>query len=219
LLLASLVALAGYVGPWINHRTAALVVTGLDLGEYVKFLPAVRQARLIVWREGFYLPLAAVSLTLSLHCYRADLRYPWPLRAIILGLAAVAALNLLPPAWTPALLLTPEFRLQTTTIAACLLSIALSPFLAHTPRVAVLAICSLLTLLALFFPLRDFLRLLPDIARLYRQPFYPGWGVYISTIGLVLLLAAILACNRPISQVRGLSQEHTDLNIRHEDLK
>jgi hypothetical protein len=195
LLLGGLVTLAGYVGPWIDHRAAALVVTGLDLGEYVKFLPAVRQAQVTVWREGFYLPLVAVSITFALHCYRADLRYPWPMRAILLGLAAVAALNLLPPAWTPPLLLAPEFRLQSASIAVCLLAISLSPLLAQLSRVVVLALCSVLTLLALFFPVRDFMRVLPDIAALYGHALQPGWGVYTSTMGLLLLLGAIWVCN------------------------
>ena len=39
---ACLFALAGYFAPWVDNRVAGLVITGLDLGEYVKFLPAVR---------------------------------------------------------------------------------------------------------------------------------------------------------------------------------
>jgi hypothetical protein len=206
LLLGGLLTLAGYLSPWIDHHAAALIVTGLDLGEYVKFLPAVRQVRVTVWREGFYLPLVAVSLTLSMHCYRADLRYPWPIQAGILGLAAVAALNLLPPAWTPTLLLTPEFRLQTMTLGICLSSIILSPFLAQTPRVVVLAFCVLLILLALFFPLVNFLFILPDVATLYRQPLSPGWGVYTSTMGLLLLLGATIFSNIPLFTARRSSE-------------
>jgi hypothetical protein len=210
LLLGGLLTLAGYVGPWIDHHAAALVVTGLDLGEYVKFLPAVRQAQVTVWREGFYLPPVAVSLTFTLHCYRVDLRYPWPIRAGMLGVAAVAALNLLPPAWTPTLLPTPEFRLQTTAIGLCLFAIALSPFLALAPRFVVLALCTLVILLALFFPLRDFLRVLPDVAGLYRHPLYPGWGMYASTVGLLFLQGATLAANLPLSTARGQNYPHPD---------
>ena len=75
---------------------------GLDLGEYVKFLPSVRSGQVQLWREGFYLPLVAVSLAFSLFAYRRELRYPRWLRLLFLAVAIVAALNLLPPAWTPA---------------------------------------------------------------------------------------------------------------------
>ncbi|NJN84002.1 MAG: hypothetical protein HC802_18155 [Caldilineaceae bacterium] len=51
--IAVLVALAGYFGPWVDHPVAGLVVTGLDLGEYVKFLPVILSAEIVLWREGF----------------------------------------------------------------------------------------------------------------------------------------------------------------------
>ena len=40
--LGALLAFWGYVGPWVDHRVAGLAILGLDLGEYVKFLPLVR---------------------------------------------------------------------------------------------------------------------------------------------------------------------------------
>lgn len=45
LMVGILLLLTGYFGPWIDHEVAGLVVTGLDLGEYVKFLPEVRSGR------------------------------------------------------------------------------------------------------------------------------------------------------------------------------
>lgn len=109
-------ALAGYFGPWINHDAAGLVVTGLDLGEYVKFLPAIVNGEITLWREGFYLPLLCVSLTLSLFAFCHEYGYGWPIRILLLAVAVVTALNMLPPAWTPQRMLTPEFRLQAMAI-------------------------------------------------------------------------------------------------------
>lgn len=74
--LGALLAFLGYVGPWVDHRVAGLAVLGLDLGEYVKFLPGVRAGATGLWREGFYLPLVAISLTLSLCTWRVDVRWP-----------------------------------------------------------------------------------------------------------------------------------------------
>ena len=89
--LGAFLALAGFFGPWVNHAAAGLVITGLDLPEYVKFLPAMLAGQLTLWREGFYLPLVAVSMALSLHAFDARLRYGWFARSLLLGTALVAA--------------------------------------------------------------------------------------------------------------------------------
>jgi hypothetical protein len=186
--------LAGYFGPWVNHRVAGLVIMGLDLGEYVKFLPAVRGEQITLWREGFYLPLLAVSLSFSLHVFRQQFRYPWWVRALLIGVAISAALNLLPPAWTPSRLITPEFRLQIMALRGCLAAVALSPVLALLPRRGVALFVVALSGLALWFPIHDFLRVLPGISALYNHPLTPGWGMYVMAGGLVVMGGASLWC-------------------------
>ncbi len=187
--LTCLLILAGYFGPWVDHKAAALVITGLDLGEYVKFLPVFRNRQVVVWREGFYWPLVAVSLVLSLNAFRSDRGYPWVVRILLLISAIVAALNLLPPAWSPPRLREPEFRLQALGIVVCGLAAVLSPFLALIPRRMIQLITVLLVTAALYWPIRDFLRVLPAIAEVYNQPQQPGWGFYTLIVGLVGLAA------------------------------
>jgi hypothetical protein len=194
--LGGLLALLGYFGPWVDHPVAGLVILGLDLGEYVKFLVPVRSGQITVWREGFYLPLTAVSLAFSLYAFRRELGYGWPLRLVLLAVAAVAALNMLPPAWTPQRLLTPEFRLQTTAIVICLAAASISPFLALLPAWVSTLLVTLLVLPALWFPLRDFLRVLPTLRTLYNQPLSPGWGPYVLVVGLLLLWGGSLWVTR-----------------------
>lgn len=188
LLLAALLTLAGYFGPWVPHRVAGLVVTGLDLGEYVKFLPVVRSGQVLLWREGFYLPLVTVSLALSLAAFRPALRYGWSLRVLLLLVAGVAALNLLPPAWDQSTFRNPEFRQQIQALVLCLVAAVISPVLALLPRWFSASLVLVLSVLALWFPLRDFLRVLPAIRELYNQPLPLGWGVYVMAAGLLLLL-------------------------------
>ena len=119
LIAAGLVGLAGYFGPWVAHRASGLIVSGLDLGEYVKFIPQVLTGQIAVRREVFYLPLFAGSLMASLMASRRTL--PRWLR-VLLGLAAIPlALAMLPPAWSPATLRLPEFRLQMAALLFCLL--------------------------------------------------------------------------------------------------
>jgi hypothetical protein len=188
--LSALAALAGYLGPWVDHPVAGLTILGLDLGEYVKFLSPVRSGAVSLWREGFYLPLLAVSLTCSLAAFRRELAYPWAVRALLLAAAVVAALNLLPPAWTPQRMLTPEFQQQTLWIALCLAAMVFSPFLALLPRWIVAALVAALSLAALVLPLWQFFQVLPAIAELYNHPLAPGWGLFVTGLGLGGLLAA-----------------------------
>lgn len=191
--LGALLTLTGYFGPWIPHRVAGLVITGLDLGEYVKFLPVVRSGQVTVWREGFYLPLVAVSLALTLAAFRAQWRYGWPMRVLLLAVATIATLNLLPPAWNQSTFRNPEFRLQLQMLLVCLGGVAFSPFLVFLPRRLSNAFTVLLSAGALWFSLRDFLRVLPAIQELYNHPLQPGWGIYLLALGLLFMVAIHLA--------------------------
>jgi hypothetical protein len=186
--LAALLTLVGYFG----HRAAGLVVTGLDLGEYVKFLHPVRSGEITLWREGFYLPLIAASVALSLYAYRREMAYPWPLKVLLLIVSGVAALNLLPPAWSPPLLLTPEFRLLTMAMLLCLGLAAISPFLALLPAWISDLIAGTLSVAALWLPVQNFLRVLPAIADLYGHPLAPGWGPWLMGTGLVGMIGSAL---------------------------
>lgn len=191
--LAALLTLAAYFGPWVPHRAAGLVVTGLDLGEYVKFLVPVQNGEISVWREGFYLPLVTVSTALSLCAYRREFAYPLIVRTLLLALAAVAALNMLPPAWTPALLPTPEFRLQSAAILLCLAAVLTSPLLALLPRQVAAVAIPALALTSLAVCIIQFNRVLPAIESLYNQGLPRGWGFWLLPVGLLLLAASALA--------------------------
>lgn len=235
---AALLTLTGCFLPWIEHPAAGLVVLGLDLSELVKFLYPVQQGDIRLWREGFFLPLIAASLSLSLNAFRRDLphpdesraavqaehdaqrlqAYPWPLRVALLLIATIAALNLLPPAWTPRLLLSPEFLLQTAALFFCLLFAAASPFAALivTPysllealgmspasaprngrawrsarRLSLVRASALAALAAagIYFPLAQFRWVLPALTDLYGQSLDTGWGPALLLVGLAGLLA------------------------------
>ena len=199
--LGLLLTLAGYFGPWVDHRAAGLVITGLDLGEYVKFLPAVRDGSIPLWRPGFYAPLLWVGLTAALHAYRAGPGNPWPQRILLLALTLVAALNLVPPAWTPTRLLEPEFRVQTSTLLALLAVLALSPLLALLPARLAAALVTAVAAAALALPIPAFLAVLSPISDLYGHPLTPGWGLWLmaATILLTTVAAWLPTIQRPTS--------------------
>ncbi len=190
--LAALLTLAAYFGPWVPHPAAGLVVTGLDLGEYVKFLVPVQSGAVTIWREGFYLPLVTVSVALSLMAFRREMAYPTAVRALLLALAAAAALNMLPPAWSPGLLLTPEFRLQFGAIVLCIVALLAGPLLALLPRLVPAVVIPFLSAATLVICILQFNRILPAIEALYNQSIARGWGFWLMPVGLALLAASAI---------------------------
>ena len=190
---ACLITLAGYFGSWVAHPVAGLAILGLDLGEYVKFLPTVAAGQVTVWREGFYAPLVAVAAACGLLAYRKTYAYPFLLRLALILVGLVAALNLLPPAWSPAVLRSAEFRLQTIAIALSVAMLFASPLLALLPALPVYAIIAGLGIAGIWFPAWGFLSVLPAIAGLYGHALQPSWAFYVAIVGLLLLLASCWA--------------------------
>jgi len=182
--LSALLSLTGYFGPWVPHRAAGLVITGLDVGELVKFLYPVQQGDIRLWREGFYLPLVAVSVALSLVAWRREMGYGLAVRIGLWLVSVTAALNLLPPAWTPGLLFTPEFRLQTGAMLGCLALALVAPMLGLLPARLTGMMILALSAVALYFPLAQFQWILPALADLYNHPLVPGWGPWVMGVGL-----------------------------------
>jgi hypothetical protein len=186
-LVALLLAWAGYVGPWVAHRAAGLVICGFDLAEYVKFLGEVRTGALVIWREWFILPAGALSLSLALVAVNRRLAYHWVVAGPLLIASLLAALSILPPAWTPALLLTPEFHRQTILMLACLGVIAASPLLRRLPTRALLAFAGAALLTTSAGALREFVRVKPAIDHVYGTPPPIGWGAIALPAGALLL--------------------------------
>ncbi len=192
LLAGWVLAAVGYYGPWLAHKTAALTLSGVDMGEFVKFLPDVSAVR-----QMFYLPPLAVVVGVALLACSRRLRYPWPLRLALLILAVPVSLQMLPPAWSPASLITPEFRLQTIALGLCWLLLLASPLLGRLPvRIAGL-LTGLLALAAVGLTLWQFLLVKPAVDRLYGTPPPVGWGFYLCLAGLAIIAGASAILTRP----------------------
>jgi len=186
-----LLACAGYFGAWVPHRAAGLVITGVDLAEYVKFLPPVMSGQVPVQREAFYLPLVSASLLATLIASRRSV--PIWARLLLSAAAVPLALALLPPAWSPGTLRLPEFRLQVVALLACLAALPLTVLLRYLPDRMVLLATALLALAAALWSTWSFNQVLPAIRDVYRAPFAPGWGFWLalaSQLGLALYAAA-----------------------------
>lgn len=181
LIVAVSIGLVGYYGPWVPNRAAGLVVLGLDLAEYVKFLPQVRSGQIAFPRELFYLPLLTASITAALLAGRRGI--PAWLRLLCALMAAPLALAMLPPAWSPSALTTPEYRVQAVAIFLCLAAIPgvlVTRFLADRPvLIATAALC----LVAAALPAWAFFWVKPPIEGLYNHHLAVGWGFWLCLAG------------------------------------
>ncbi|HRX02993.1 MAG: hypothetical protein KDI07_12790 [Anaerolineae bacterium] len=203
LLLAGwLLTALGYWGAWVWAASAGLRVPGIDLAEYVKFIAEVRSGEIHLTREVFLLPLIAVSLSMSLLAHRSELRLWPPLRWIINLLAIPVGLSMLPPAWTPALLATPEFVKQTAAIVVCVLAAILSyPLLRRLPLLFGAGLTALLALLSIALPLTSFMKLRSPLEVIYGHPTPLGAGPILLALGLILVATAPLLLLRHRSAV------------------
>jgi hypothetical protein len=183
--------LVGYWSPWVNHKTAALVLSGLDMAEFVKFLPGVRAGTEFMIRELFYLPPLAAALCLALTGSNRHLRYPLWARAIMVVAAIALAIIVLPP--YPLILQalsSDEFGRQFLMGIGCLAVIAASLLYRRLPRVIVVALLIAISLAGAIPPLWQFLSIRSALARVYGQPIHIGWGLWLTAAGFLVVAGA-----------------------------
>jgi hypothetical protein len=194
-LLGWALASLGYYGPWINHATAALTLSGGDMAEFVKFLPDVLAGTLHVARQLFYLPPLAVVSGVAFLIASRQLAYPWPVRLLVLFFCVPLSLQLLPPAWSPASLATPEFRLQAVALILCWLLLAAFWLLGRLPAWLSGLLTAGLSLSAGVLPAWQLLLVKPAIDAVYGTAPTLGWGLFLCLAGLsiMVLVGALLA--------------------------
>ncbi len=82
--------LVGVWGAWVPHRAAALVLSGWDLAEFLKFLPGPT-----VTRELFYFPVWCVGIVLAVIVIQPTTQPVVRVGLLLIGLALM--LTILPP--------------------------------------------------------------------------------------------------------------------------
>ena len=184
-------ALIGYWGPWVNHKTAALVLSGLDMAEFVKFLPEVRAGTELMIRELFYLPPLAAALCLALMGGNRYWRYPLWARAIMVIVAIVLAIIVLPPyPFILQALGSDEFRRQFSMAASCLAVIGASLLYRRLPKAVVAGLLIVISLVGAIPPVWQFLSVRSSLDRVYGQPIHVGWGPWLMVAGSLVVAGA-----------------------------
>lgn len=189
--LGIILALVGYWGPWVNHKTAALVLSGLDMAEFVKFLPGVRAGTEFMIRELFYLPPLAAALCLALIGSNRHLRYPLWARAIMVIIAIALAVIVLPSyPFILQALSSDEFRKQFLAGAGCLAIIAGFLLYRRLSRVVMVALLIIVSLAGAIPPGWQFLSIRSALDRVYGQPIHIGWGLWLTAVGFLVVAGA-----------------------------
>ncbi|MBN1812422.1 MAG: hypothetical protein JXA14_11335 [Anaerolineae bacterium] len=179
-------AVVGYFGPWIPHKTAALTVTGSELSWFAKPFAQVT-------RELFVLPLIAAGVVLSLAAQRFVVHSIARLGVIALGLLVVLAST---PVYDS--ILSPEYLRQLILMVVGGVVVVLTLLAPRLPGRVWGVLIALLVLIGILPALWQFAAFHPRVAALYDDGLGVGWGVVVCVIGFVLLLArGILAAVAP----------------------
>ena len=168
--------------PWVDHRTAALKLSGQDLGEFVKFVPALRTAQRPFPRQLFYLPPFLCAVSLVLLAANGALVYPTALRVGMLLGALLVLPGLLPPVWGhPRDLFASEFRLQGIALLVGLAVIASHGLFRRLAQRVLTAILGAMALAAVVPTQWAFWAARPHIWAVYDTPSaHLGWGLWLS---------------------------------------
>ena len=177
----------GYWRPWLPHPAAGLNILGIDLPEYVKFVPEVRYGQIPLNRLVFFGPLLSLALGLILLAGIRRPALPWWLSALLAAAAIPTALAMLPPAWTPSLLRTPEFRTQTIYIALIILAALLTPLWRRLLPDRLRGLLFMALGLLPFQSLLAYQKLLPALEKLYAHPLAAGAAYYLVGLGAAAL--------------------------------
>ncbi len=189
-------AIAGYLGPWIAHKTAALTVTGLELAEFAKFFPQVQGGTVAINRVLFYLPLVAACVLLALFVSRSTVRLArW---IVLLAICILLTVTLLPYpvvdsarhalATRSAFAIDPQYRGHLTLIVVGLAFTLSTRLIGRLSQRIQSILVVILALVGAVPALWQFVILHPLAAALYDQRLGLGWGLIVYALGSTLLV-------------------------------
>ncbi|MCB0212922.1 MAG: hypothetical protein KDJ52_26505, partial [Anaerolineae bacterium] len=105
----------------------------------------------------------------------------------------------LSPVWTPGVLTSAEFRLQTALAGLAVGLAIIAPLLKSLPLRLMVIFLTGGQIIALILPLWQFILVRPGLEAAYHQPIGPGWGWWVTAAGLIISALGGIALIRPRS--------------------
>lgn len=175
--------LVGYLSVWLPGPSAGLQFIGVEIGEWVKFLPEVQAGNVFPGRDAFYLP--PITLALLMIIYSAK----WPTKRwqtwAFRGLAILVSLLAFPSIDAIRREPSSEWALRLGLIAlVALLSVAMIWLGQRFPRKWGMI---LVALVGLAIPSWAYLAVRPGVADLIQTPIGIGLGVWLNLLGHLLI--------------------------------
>ncbi len=199
--------LLAYFLVWLPQAVVGLSFIGLDLGEWVKFLPQLRSGELSLNRNLFYLP--PITLGLMLTSWTID----WPNRRwqtwVVRGIAILIACLAFPAFEVILDEQMDQWLLRILLITVVILATILAPILkrllpSHTPVYTWLTII-FLGLVGASWPTWAFLAIRPIVTELFGVPVGIGPGVTLNIVGHLLAAGAAIVSLFNIRRARSRS--------------
>jgi hypothetical protein len=178
---AATAVLLAYFLPWLPHPAVGLRLIGLEMGEWVKFLPQVQSGEVAAGRNLFYLPPITLGLMLALWTagWPNGRWQTWVMRglAVFVSLLAFPALEAIRDEPSG------EWLLRLLLIAGVALVAVLSGLGGRLPARLPWLLIFLLALPGAALPTWAYLAVRPVIADWLRAPIGIGPGVWLNLLG------------------------------------
>ncbi|MGW8318871.1 MAG: hypothetical protein ACWGPS_06450 [Candidatus Promineifilaceae bacterium] len=186
--------LLGYLLVWLPQPVVGLSFIGLEMGEWVKFVPQVRAGDMWLGRDAYYLPPITLGLMLAFWTaeWSGQRWQTWAARllAIFVAMLSFPALEVVleegPKEWLLRLLLVGLVAI--VAMSAGLLARAAGKRYRELRR----GLFLILGLGGAILPLWTFLAMRPAIEGLLGADFGSGPGVWLNTAGHLLIVLAVL---------------------------
>lgn len=195
--------LLGYFMVWLPHDLAGLSFIGLEIGEWVKFLPQLRSGQISIDRNLFYLPPITLGLILALWTAGWPNRrwQTWATRA----LAVLVAMLALPAAEAVLYEGSDQWLVRLVLVLIVTFVAILIPLLQRLPNgkgpTVAWGAMLIIALTGLTLPTWAYLAVRPAVAELFAENVAFGPGLWLNGIGHFFVAVLALTWLREIGRL------------------